>query len=67
VSDIPISLHEAQMEIVKLRNRVEVMTGALAEVERWWLEDQMHKELGAPNAIFQVRAALTACRPTGAA
>ena len=31
---------------------------ALKEIERWWLEEQMPKENGAPVGIFMVRAAI---------
>lgn len=34
------------------------MLAALEAVEEWWLTVQMHKESGAPYAIFAVRAAI---------
>lgn len=38
--------------------RVQALVDAGKMVEQWWLEEQMHKELGAPVCIFALRAAL---------
>lgn len=39
---------------------IKVLQEALRAVEKWWLEDGMHRVGGAPACIFQVRSLLAA-------
>jgi hypothetical protein len=46
----------------ELRKKAARMRDALESVERWWLEEEMHKHAGAPACMFSVRHAIEALK-----